>query len=957
MISALLGTVSLADSITPQISNNAGAQDYSRWSRVVNSYLYQSDSSTMTRVEYIDGDVCIENYDASGSIRSQKKIHAELPLFGGFYCGQQYNFLVFGQKNDAEQNSAEVIRLVKYSKSWSRIASVSVYGNNTVEPFNAGSLRMEESGNILIIRTSHQMYTHTDGIKHQANLTVSVNTSTMQMLDIQSRIWNLSTGYVSHSFNQFLLKNGNDLITLDHGDARPRSIVLCKYPGAMSSGTFAQVSTAEPLVITGEQGNNFTGTSVGGMELSSTSILIAGNSVNHFTSSPWLSGNRNAFICVVDRNNITSSSFKWLTGYSEDGKNEVSTPQITKVNNDLFIMMWTESDDTTKVRKLDGRGNVLESAQFDGKLLSDCKPQMINGKVTWYQTDGGKPAFYAIDPNNIGSLKAFGSKPLTGLRFPASSGTMNMGETKKLELKLQPEDATLKEEVTWTSSTSYVATVDSHGNVTAKYPGKTTIEASADGKTATYELTVKAPIQSISLSETSLNLTEGNNQRLYVRYDPVITTDSKTVSWKSSDEKVATVSSDGTVTGIGKGTATITATVGTKKASCTVTVTARDKTVQVTSVSLSASSMTLTEGEQERLEATVYPSNATDKTVTWSCSDGSVLQVSNNGLITAKKAGTATVTAKAGDKMSTCQVTVMGKKDDSGNTDHDQDPDSGETEPPKKTAHTVNTISFQHGTLSADPQTADEGERVTLTGKMQDGFVITGLEVTSMSRQNLSVMKEKENVYSFQMPDEDVYVSRISVEWHSHISQCPSSRFVDVNKNESHWTHQPIDYVLEKGYMAGLSATRFAPEGTVTRAQIVQILYAREGKPEISGRKNFNDVAKGQWYTNAIEWASSHSIVAGYTDGTFKPNQAITREQMVTILRAYAGYKGMNTAATGNVSSFPDSGRISNYAMQAMKWAVGNRLIGGTGKGIEPKGTATRAQIAVILKAYDQNIK
>ena len=188
-----------------------------------------------------------------------------------------------------------------------------------------------------------------------------------------------------------------------------------------------------------------------------------------------------------------------------------------------------------------------------------------------------------------------------------------------------------------------------------------------------------------------------------------------------------------------------------------------------------------------------------------------------------------------------------------------------------------------------------------------------------------------------------------------HADTCPSKKFVDMNDTEGKWYHEGVDYALTKGYMAGMSDTTFNPSGNVTRAQITQILYAAEGKPAVSGNSTFTDVKAGKWYTDAVIWAASKDVVAGYPDGTFKPDKNVTREELATILYKYTMTKKDNMDITSDVlAKFPDVSHLHQYAVTPMEWAVSHNLISGTNKGLEPRDTATRAQIAVILQAYDK---
>ncbi|MBP3552798.1 MAG: Ig domain-containing protein [Bacteroidaceae bacterium] len=165
-------------------------------------------------------------------------------------------------------------------------------------------------------------------------------------------------------------------------------------------------------------------------------------------------------------------------------------------------------------------------------------------------------------------------------------------------------------------------------------------------------------VTSVRLSQTKLILTVGESHSLTAKVLPENATD-KNVTWKSSDASIATVSSSGVVKAIGAGTATITATAGGKSATCQVTV--EENVVEVTAVTLSSTELSLTVGESHSLTAKVLPENATDKSVTWKSSDASIATVSSSGAVKAIGAGTATITATAGGKSATCQVTVKQK--------------------------------------------------------------------------------------------------------------------------------------------------------------------------------------------------------------------------------------------------------------------------------------------------------
>ena len=247
-----------------------------------------------------------------------------------------------------------------------------------------------------------------------------------------------------------------------------------------------------------------------------------------------------------------------------------------------------------------------------------------------------------------------------------SATTLTEGESETLTATITPSNATGDKTVKWSSSNEAVATVDSNGKVTAKKAGTAVITAtSSNGKTAGCTVTVKQKeiaITGISLNKSTTSLTEGESETLTATITPSNATGDKTVKWSSSNEAVAAVDSNGKVTAKKAGTAVITATSSNRKtASCTVTV--KQKEIAITGISLNKSTTSITEGESETLTATITPSNATgDKTVKWSSSNEAVAAVDSNGKVTAKKAGTAVITATSSNrKTASCTVTVKQK--------------------------------------------------------------------------------------------------------------------------------------------------------------------------------------------------------------------------------------------------------------------------------------------------------
>ena len=178
--------------------------------------------------------------------------------------------------------------------------------------------------------------------------------------------------------------------------------------------------------------------------------------------------------------------------------------------------------------------------------------------------------------------------------------------------------------------------------------------------------------------------------------------------------------------------------------------------------------------------------------------------------------------------------------------------------------------------------------------------------------------------------------------------------FTDLGENQ--WYEAAVRYAYTHDIMEGMSATKFSPNISLTRAQAVQVLYNLEGQPTVSGNAAFPDLVE-EWYKPAIAWAEQTGVVDGYEDGTFRPGQPVNRMEFAQMLYNYAAYKGCDLSAKGDLTAFPDGDSVQPWAETAMTWANGNALINGHDDGtLEPGGTTTRAQAASILMRFDQNV-
>ena len=189
----------------------------------------------------------------------------------------------------------------------------------------------------------------------------------------------------------------------------------------------------------------------------------------------------------------------------------------------------------------------------------------------------------------------------------------------------------------------------------------------------------------------------------------------------------------------------------------------------------------------------------------------------------------------------------------------------------------------------------------------------------------------------------------IVIDDHSHATVPVSEIFIDIAPDA--WYKDAVQYAYDNGLMTGTSATEFAPEATTTRAMIVSILARLEGV-ESAEAAGFADVSD-EWYATAVNWAANVGVVNGYEDNTFRPNTAITREQLAAMLMNYSAWKGEDVSARADLSTYSDAATISSWANDVMQWAVAEGLISGmTEDTLQPQGNATRAQVAAILQRF-----
>lgn len=349
----------------------------------------QSSYSTGTRQEIPPTECSVESYDAQGNVTASKSIPMELPIWGGFLDGGDYFYLAFGQANPDQQDSREVWRIVQYDRDWRRVASASVDGgeSHTCLPYEATVSRMALSpdGETLALYAARERYASDDGVHHQSNITITVDTGGMRVRSVSEPY---PENHVSHSFGQFVQYDGNKLVTVDHGDAYPRSFVL------QAGG-----KKLDLLDLYGYTGENKTYAIGSGLEVTDSGYLFLGCSAPQDgtagSDTPW-----NVFLAYTGRSG-GSADLTWITR----GEADIRCARLVKLSDSELVALWGVDGDV-RYQRLDGRGRpVGDEGVLEGAAMPTTQPVVRDGVIRWIgvyeaQTNYGQAqaALFALEP-------------------------------------------------------------------------------------------------------------------------------------------------------------------------------------------------------------------------------------------------------------------------------------------------------------------------------------------------------------------------------------------------------------------------------------------------------------------------------------------------------------------------------------------------------------------------------
>lgn len=257
----------------------------------------------------------------------------------------------------------------------------------------------------------------------------------------------------------------------------------------------------------------------------------------------------------------------------------------------------------------------------------------------------------------------------------------------------------------------------------------------------------------------------------------------------------------------------------------------------------------------------------------------------------------------------------------------------------------VNVEKSEHGTVSVDIRNASEDDIITITVKPDKDYKLTWLYVKGEDGSRVAYAEHPymNDTYYFYMPDQDVTITAIFGYAYKDLP------FTDVHSWD--WFYEPVQFVYTMDIMNGVTSTSFAPNSNITRGMVVTMLWRMAGEPYVGGG-SFDDVAANEYYSTAVAWSAKNNIVNGVTDSTFGVNTDITREQLAVILYRYAKSLGYSTTG-GSLIGYSDASSISDYAKDAMAWAVKNEIITGvTYTRLNPTGSATRAAVAQMFMNF-----
>ena len=479
--------------------------------------------------------------DSSMKVSDVVKVSMPLPKWGGFYAAPDGNFyVVVGQENLEESTTKIVAKILKYNSNWSLLGTTDIPGgiSNAYKgiyiPFDAASLHMTLVGSTLIVHTGREMFAM-DQVHHQSNISFIVNTQTMQLMDS-------SMPYVSHSFNQFVVNDGDNVYFLDHGDAYDRGLILSRYSSS-TQGNLKRERQGNIFPFMGEIGGNYTGCQVTGFALEGNTLITIGKSVPHSMPVNGETGyssqlNQNIFMILTDKNTF-ETRYYWITQYPASGnKVELTEPKLVRAGDNRYAILYSEETSDKSILHyilIDSEGNQLVSKKYENVTIqTDSQPILFKNSICWVSGnyDNGK---YDSSTAYLYKIPVV-TVPLTGISLSNTELKLNEGSKKKLVLSFSPTNTNDVKDVQWTSSNTAVASVSSDGTVTAKGYGKAVVTARSGQYKAQCTVTVNIPASDKPLSTPVLNLSQTRADKMRLSWKKVTGAKGYQIYYKTSSK-------------------------------------------------------------------------------------------------------------------------------------------------------------------------------------------------------------------------------------------------------------------------------------------------------------------------------------------------------------------------------------------------------------------------------------
>ena len=652
-----------------------------------------------------------------------------------------------------------------------------------------------------------------------------------------------------------------------------------------------------------------------------------------------------------------------------DGKVSAGTPvklvpfADAKAGDKLLEVPNSTAANSFALSDTSGAYGVVFSKQYNGKYL--CLAQRIeNVKIAV----GNEPAINHVPGDSVYIRSESGSgASIASANWSKTTTGWSAGETPKLTVTLKANENYFFDSnfsvndlqvYSWADISKPASFEDAAKNSDVTCTAENGQGVSADGKTYTFTVqypTIQRLSQNISTDTTDRTANCGD-----ILQPRQVFAAQGTVSYESSNSEVATVDSNGDIKVLKAGETTITIRaaetedyqaaetsykliVSHKYANewkkdnngyykeCACGGKSYASAVPVLGVTLDKATMSLTAGSTGTLIVTIDPTDAANKSLTWTSDNEAVATVDENGKVTAVAEGTAHITAKTvdGEKTAVCAVTVTAKSSGGSSSGGSSSPSYSVTTPGKT----------ENGTVTVSPKNAKKGTIVTITVTPDKGYTLETLTVLDKDGKEIQLTKKNDIQYTFTMPAGKVEIKA------TFVKEAEVSPFSDVSTTA--YYYEAVKWAREKGITGGIGNGLFGPNQPCTRAQIVTFLWRAAGSPEPKNMSSFTDVPADSYYAKAVAWAAENGITGGTGDGQFSPDATCTRAQSVTFLFRAIGKLVDSKAEFNDVLT-------DSYYANAVAWAVENGVTNGIGNGLfGPDNSCTRAQIVTFLyRAY-----